>query len=90
MHTMSEYYEIRCPGKREHLKRSGNDLVVEDNCSMLLTFIGKDVTTDEHIYCKNCKRLVHITGGNGEFNLELLPKGKKLDTLDGICTVDEY
>ena len=87
---MSECYEIRCPGKRNHLKRSGNDLVVEDNCSMLLTFVSKDATTDEYIYCKNCKTLVHIEGGGGDFTLTLQPKGKKLDTLDGRCTVDEY
>ena len=85
-----KYYEVRCPGKRKHLKRSKDNLVVEDNCSMLLTFIGEDVSyLNEVRHCTNCKTLTHITMENGIFVLKVLPKGTKLETIDGSYTVDE-
>lgn len=88
---MIRYYEVRCPGKRKHKRRSGDNLVVEDNCAMLLTMIGEDIeSVDEVIHCRNCKSLIHIGKNRDVIELELLPKGTKVETIDGSYTVDEY
>jgi hypothetical protein len=87
----TRFYKIKCPGKREHTKRSGGKRVVEDNCSALLAFVAEgEVFDKEVIPCRNCKSLIQISLDGGEISLAVLPKETKLETIDGRCTVDEF
>ena len=88
------YFKVKCPGKRNHHKRAGNDLIIEQNCGMLLGFIenSDETNTSNVYYCRNCKRLVkaHIKMREETVSLTLLPKGTKLDVVDRSFTTDEY
>ena len=88
------YFKVKCPGKRNHHKRAGNDLIIEQNCGMLLGFVENSIDAEtSNVYsCRNCKRLVkaHIKKREEVISLTLLPKGTKLDVVDRSFTTDEY
>jgi hypothetical protein len=88
------YFKIKCPGRRSHHKRNGTQLIVEQNCDMLLGFIEDNDNTDTTnvYYCRNCKRLVkaHIKKDTQRYVLTLMPKGTELDVVDRSYITNEY
>jgi hypothetical protein len=88
------YFKIKCPGKRNHHKKAGNNLIIEQNCGMLLGFKENNSNTEstDVYYCRNCKRLVkaQITKDTEIVSLTMLPKGTKLDLVNRSFTTDEY